>query len=389
MVVCGIALFLFAGLVLADAEPLLATAPLPESVQDTTGRDASKPGQRLEGLVDLMLSDEVAWPRGPVAHDPSVAPSSKRAGSTLPGPLLSKRPPVAPSPKRSGSILIDMAQSKDPSTRLSGLEGLAQTCPAEQLERFIEALADPEPTIRALAEGVLARCAPDVLFETVMNILCAGPDVRAVAVQEALPALRTSIRSKMLAVVESDEEPLVRRETAAYCLGRMGGASAIPVLAKCAWSPEPAVALSGTRALVTLRDPLVVPQLVRLTENPIADVRYTAMDGLARVGGPLATNALGRIALTSRHEDEPANYAVSLLGALKDEAAIPVLIEVMRKNLRARRAAARALYEITGEDLGDLPSDWIAWYEERLRAPHEPAQGGIGGAPPFQVEALE
>ena len=372
MVVRGIAVILFARLVLADAQPLPATAPLSESVQDTSGKDAFRLRQDFERFVERMSSGRVARPRAPVARNPSVPRS----------------------PKRAGTILIDMARSKDPSTRLCGLEGLARTCPAEQVDRFIEALADPAPMIRALAERVVASYEPDLVFERVMDILCSppnrsAPNAYAVAVQEALPALRISIQPKMLDVLESVEEPLLRRETAAYCLGRMGDASAIPILAKCAWSPEPTLALSSTYGLVALRDPLTVPHLVRLTEHPIADVGYAATDGLACIGGPLAIAALGRIALTCTHEDEPGSHALSLLAALKDEAAVPVLIEVMRRNLRLRRAAARALYEITGEDLGDLPSDWMEWYDERLRAPQEPAQDEIRPPAPFQVEALE
>ncbi|MCX5757838.1 MAG: HEAT repeat domain-containing protein, partial [Candidatus Hydrogenedentes bacterium] len=74
------------------------------------------------------------------------------------------------------------------------------------------------------------------------------------------------------------------------------------------------------------------------------------------------------LALAPSDDEGTAREAVLALGAMKMEAAIPLLIEVMRKNVAARRSAVQALRQLTGDDAGDLPSDWQDWYERRLKA---------------------
>lgn len=342
------AVFLFAACGAAGAEDSLAALE-----------------RSLARVVEMMSSNEVVWPRAAPPRSPGVA-----------------------SPKDSAErVLIEMAQSEDPLTRLHGLEGLAQAGRIEHVDVFLEALADPDAKVRELAEKALLAYAPDAVFERIMGVVCRGDMDHAFAVGRALPVLRTAMEPKMLAVLDSAEESVDRKQAAAYCLGQMGSVSAVGPLAGCAWSSDERLALSAVNALVALRDPVTAPQLAELIRHPMVEVRYVAMGALADIGGPKAIEMLGQIAATSENGERVCKQAVFLLASLKGEGVVPALIDVMRKNLSMRRSAAGALCRITGVDLGDLPSDWAEWYQAKQREPRMPEQDTF--VPPlFEVEAL-
>ena len=64
--------------------------------------------------------------------------------------------------------------------------------------------------------------------------------------------------------------------------------------------------------------------------------------------------------------------AARILGSLKDPAAVEALIEALEdRDREVRSAAAGALREITGQDLGSDPAAWRRW--QRTNSP--PADG--------------
>ena len=239
--------------------------------------------------------------------------------------------------------------------------------------------------MRALAARVLAQLDPVIVFESVMALLSlAGSDSLAL-LDEALPVLRISLEDKMISVVEDEAVPLPRRRAGVYALGRMQSFAAMPMLARLAWEAEAPLALQCTDALISIADPIAVAHVARLCGHPIREIRWRAVEGLAWMGGPVAVEALGGVAIDCPAEDlKLGERALSLLGAAPGDQAIPLLINVMRRNLKLRHAAAGVLRQISGEDQGDLPSAWLAWYERELQRRRDPASQSQ--ASPFVVE---
>lgn len=298
------------------------------------------------------------------------------------------RPAPAPHAQTASPVLEETIQAEDPQTRLEALEALAESNGADHLEPFLKALADPAPEIRELAAGFLARQDTEKVFERFMNMLARGGSDELARLDAAIPLLRTGFEPRFLQVLSAPNESPARKRIAAYGLGRMNSVAAVPELAECAWNADETTALACVKALLAVRDPIVIAHLVRLAAHTTPSVRKAALDGLVDVGGPEAVAALGELALAPTEDNgDIAREAAEALGATNAEIAIPILIEVMRKNVPARRSAVQALRRLTGDDAGDQPSDWQEWYERRLRAAQHP--NGDAQDSPYDVEVMQ
>lgn len=265
-------------------------------------------------------------------------------------------------------ILEETAQAEDPDTRLHALEVLAESGGLEHLDRFLQALTDPAPGIRDLAADFLARQDAAQVFEHFVNLLARSGGEGLSRFDTAIPLLRNGFEPRFLQMLSSSEEPMTRKRIAAYCLGRMNSVAAVPALTECAWSADENTALTCVTALRAVKDPVVIGRLAELAAHTSASVRKAAITGLVDVGGPEALDALGQLALTPSENTDTAREATMALGELKVEAVIPLLIQVMRANVSARHTAVQVLRELTGDDAGDLPSDWQDWYDRRIAA---------------------
>jgi HEAT repeat protein len=269
---------------------------------------------------------------------------------------------------------------------------LAQTGSIEHVDAFIAALSDPVLEIRDLAAQALASLDSGIVFEKIMAILGSGTGDAVVKIDAVLPGLRDSLETGMLRVLDAPDEPGARKQVAAYALGRMNSVRAVPALMAAVWVAEPDVAVACAQALVAIRDPMIGPALADLIRHPVQPVRWVALQGLADLGSPESLEALHRVAVEPPDGDtELGRQAVSYLAATRNEMVVPLLIEVMRGNLSLRRAAVEALRQLTGEDLGDRPSDWQAWYEQKQQEAQRPPDElppEAFGPPPWEIEYL-
>ncbi|MCX5769687.1 MAG: HEAT repeat domain-containing protein [Candidatus Hydrogenedentes bacterium] len=321
----------------------------------------------LEHALRLMTSDEVVWigRSGP-------APSAQPAGAQAAMP-----------------VLVETVQAEDEQTRLRALEAMARLGAQANAEVFFNALGDPSPAVREAAARVVAGFSPDDVFERVMQAL-AGPAGQAdTTLALALPLLRSVLEPRMLDLLESSQETVDRRAAAAYSLGLMGSGGAVPTLAELAWGTDEWLASVSVQALLNIHDPVVIPKLAELTAHPSEQTRWAALEGLAALGGPEAIEAIGNVAVMRPADDkELSRRAVQLLGATKDPGVIPILIRAMDRNLAARRMAVDALSQLTGKDLGDMPSLWIEWWEKR-NDPSQAPEPMPGQKQLFDVEYME
>jgi HEAT repeat protein len=325
-------------------------------------------------VLEVMSADAVEWPR-------AAPPSSDR----LPRPLT---PLPARGTQAAAPVLTETAQAEDPATRVRGLEGLAQTAPAENIDTFIAALSDAAPEVRQIAGTILTRIDPALVFEKVMAILSGGSSLAYDSVDAALPSLRAVLESPMTSALLSNLEPPARKKIAAYCLGRMNSIFAARALFESAWAPDPDLALTSANALASIKDPMIAPRLVELAGHPLAEVRAAAVQGMAGIGGREGMTALARIATAPPVQDEElVRQATFLMGASKDLNVVPLLIDVMQRNPVAVPGAVEALRQLTGEDLGDRAATWTEWYQRKQQEAQKPPPEKAGSQP-FDVEYM-
>jgi hypothetical protein len=60
----------------------------------------------------------------------------------------------------------------------------------------------------------------------------------------------------------------------------------------------------------------------------------------------------------------------------------------MDKNIAVRRIAVDSLSQLTGQDLGDMPSLWMDWWKKR-NDPNQPPEPMPGQKQLYDVEYME
>ncbi len=153
--------------------------------------------------------------------------------------------------------LLELARSQDPDRRWWALRALARVGDADAVPLLGDALADPDPAIRAVAALALAQ-------------LCArAPE----AVAPVLPGL-----ARLLA----DDDGLVR-QAAGDALARCGDLAA-PLLVQALDSPEEGVRVRAAHALHRLRSVSTAPALFRHLDDPNPLVRHHVYEALDEMG---------------------------------------------------------------------------------------------------------
>jgi HEAT repeat protein len=185
----------------------------------------------------------------------------------------------------------------------------------EQLRELDDlARSDPEPRVRAVALGALARGATRRVAAATWRAVAQDPDptVRRRAA-ELGPALGTAIPVQALLTLLADGEPLVA-EAAAFTLGERAGLGprGLAALAHTAANhADPIVREAAVAALGALGEPSTLPTVLSACDDKPA-VRRRAVLALAAFDGA-AVEARLRLALTDR-DWQVRQAAVDLLG---------------------------------------------------------------------------
>ncbi len=289
-------------------------------------------------------------------------------------------------PGDAAGLLDNAAHSDEPRARLRALEAMANGLPAQHLDIFVAALADPAPEVSLYAVQALRDIDPELLCGKLMELVSAANADTLGALKVSLPGLREPLEERLVELLKSDVEKLSDRTAAAFCLGAMGCAGAAQTLAQVAWGSDLTLSLACAQALAALPEPAVIAYLFDLAAHPAPEVRLEALRMLSGINGPEAIAALGRIAIERPANDAAlSKLAVEAIAQLPDiKVSIPLLIETMRKNLAVRKTAGATLRHMTGQRFGDMPSEWQTWWSHRLYElenpppPDEQAQISIG-----------
>lgn len=286
----------------------------------------------------------------------------------------------------SGNPVAKMLSSPDPATRRAGVEQLRGADSASAADACLYAMVDEDESVRAAAERTVLTMNAASVCERVLVTLCTGTPEGVQAVAGLLPKLKPLIEEEMLRVLETARMGSDKQKAAAYSLGAMKTRKAADRLADLAWSEDAELAGFATGALSTLEDPSSAEHLTALLGHPRESIRYQAARGLVQTGGPAAMQAFCGM-LTTGDEPSPGIRveAVRFLGRHGTKTGVAALIEGMSRYPDLRQAAAQALRNITGLDLGPDPRAWARWYHDT----QSPQSGMDEQAEPVEPPVLE
>lgn len=274
--------------------------------------------------------------------------------------------------------LLDHPQGRVRMAAAIGLGKLRATVALESLRALLE---DPESSVRdaaCLALGMLGDARADhLLLHYVMGTGGSGaPDAGALEYRRGVAAVALSmggsattpklllslarnadlpaeVRAYVLAALGAcgdsgylpdvtpmtDDEglPLWVRQGVFTCIGKLGAASAMPVLVKGlrsshldeARSAAIALGMSQVRGDATLTD--VLEQVMTATDD--VGLRNFATISLGRIGGPGAERALLRVLTRGRQQQVP--WAAVALGLLCRSEPSPTIVDQLAQKLRA------------------------------------------------------
>ncbi|MGC8874285.1 MAG: HEAT repeat domain-containing protein [Chloroflexia bacterium] len=261
-------------------------------------------------------------------------------------PANRKEPAAAPPP----------VLPQDPAHWTLGDEAQRETL----LPLVLRELESPLPSRRARAAELLAEAGADEAIPALFELLRRESDL--IVRCRALGALRTlagtaeameipspgevdAWRDELLAgLVEQLRSPVpAQRWSAAEGLGRLGDPRALPALVRALRDPHAFVRWTAVQALEEIGSAETVALLLPLLEDKDPLVRRSAVDGLGRFDTPESRQALRR----ALRDPDPAvrRNAIDAVARLRDTEAVDTLILALdpRNGLWVRYSAAEAL----------------------------------------------
>jgi HEAT repeat protein len=290
----------------------------------------------------------------------------------------------APSAAKPPVWLAQLLASSKAETRLRGVELCAKNADPAYLEFLVNALDDPDATVRERAAAGLSQFEEGVLVERVLLAL-STPGGR---MGDHLPALRRQAAPRMLELLQDESAPATRRQLAAHGLGAMGETRALETLGPLAQSGDYPMAYVCARAMLALRAPEALPYWLELSTHDDEQLRAMALDGLAESGGDQAFDRLLAVA-SGDGESGPwlQMAAVRYIGEQPAQTAVPALVQVMEQNDLMRPDAGRLLTKFTGWEFGNDPALWRAWLENPQQFMPQPEEDADNQAPVLVEES--
>jgi len=293
-----------------------------------------------------------------------------------------------------------MARSPNPRTRIQAVRALRSASTPQSAALAASMLGDAEPAVREEAHGALAAADGETSAEALLALYpVAAPHLRA-GIIEALPRLRGAVEPPMLRTLLDERADEERRCRAAILLAHMRSTSALENLASLAKRLQGPLAQASAEALAMLARPASSSDLATLASmhaDPV--VRWHALQGLARLGGPAVAETINTALATGREPDpQIRREMVALLGRFGNDDSVSLLVQLLQRDPRLQQDAIRALTALTGVNMGRSPRQWEHWHadirRERARTAAERAQdearaaSQAAGAGPRPVEGV-
>ncbi len=326
---------------LEDQRILRAPAPAPVAVETIPSRKAKKN----------------APPPAPV-----VAPDLTSL-ATDPDPRIRRRAAIAIGRvglPEGGVSLQPLMTDTDPDVRQMAALGLGLLADKTAVPALTAALTDPDPRVRGRAAEALGLIGDTgsaaAVGQMVSNAIKQGAIASLAPDDDRWPTSpeADAVRLGLFALVrQKGYEPLAaavqdasgRVSTwwpVAYALQRINDARAIPVLRQLAGTPGRYTRAFAARGLGALKDAGSVPLLGSMLDQAKGDVgvSYAIVHALGQIGDP--EGAAPILALLTAEQTDPnlRLEAVSALAALKSDAALPIIQELLTDDWPTMRAAA-------------------------------------------------
>jgi HEAT repeat protein len=210
-------------------------------------------------------------------------------------------------------------------------------------------------------------------FNDPQSFLLTDPFAKEIA--ELAGAKKTEALDRLRTALKSPEVEIRRR--AALTLDKLDDKSGVPVMIAALPESTGNDRNNVVVALRILKDPRAIPALREALKDKTPHVRCIALEALGELKAQEAYADI--VALTKDKPLElnpekvlncirmpPAGSACYALGALGDQRAVPVLIELLPdKDLQNQ--ARQALEALTRQKLGTDPAAWAAWWKQHDR----------------------
>lgn len=236
--------------------------------------------------------------------------------------------------------------------------------PLEDEDRANEPpVATPMDRARALVAH-LVRLGPKEIAPTVRRLLPLGNfALEAIAERFPEPLWRPSLAT---------DSRLPRPEeisATAAALATFEG-EAVPYLARLMRNPSPSVRYYATVICGTYANTELIEPLVQVSLDQDRDCRRVALHLLsAYQHEPVYRSALGELRRCASDVTQPLHArrrAVSALTQLRDDAAVPLFVDLLSDPDRGIATACRVgLRVLTAHDFGFLRDAWLRWLSER------------------------
>lgn len=304
------------------AEEKTDPEPLPAAAHTATALDD---GPTLVSAPDLPLALGVDEPP---PENPGASPTAEHAAQEGAGPTVSAE---------ERTVIYDIhftggGQGGRPSLTPKDMESLLQELEqggarAAQARQSLEALG--KPAIRAL----VARFPGLLRFNRLSPHSTLPPVAECSLVLRALATLGRPVLSSIAPLLRHPEQEV--RFYATYLISELVYPEAVSLLAKQLQDPDVDVRRIAVRVLRQFREleqfPIVVEELRNDLRNP---------------------------------DPRPRRGAAEALGALGDEAAVPLLVELLDDTEQGvRRASHAALVTLTKQDFDQDREAWLQWWE--------------------------
>lgn len=192
---------------------------------------------------------------------------------------------------------------------------------------------DPEATILSDVLEPIMPPTPGEAARDAFNIYDADVRRRSVALISASPFAGEAPYVRMYRLLMDDPDPTVRAAALA-ALGRHGGVEDVPIM-------------------------------IQHLTHEASFVRWEAAKALQKIHAPEAVRPL--IAALRDDEDLDVRLAAAMaLGQYRERAVFDALVGALNdRDFGVRKAAARSLATLTGQDMGTDGTRWLAWADQK------------------------
>lgn len=306
-----------------------------------TRRHAAAPALILLAGVSVLASCQIADPKPKRMQQPSAPPITNVAGAPSAGvssprteaPVLSGMD-VANMREKAIGIIEAFAKGKDAQQRANAVE-LAGISPKRLHEVIQAGLLDTNPGVRSVALVTVGRCKMQEFREIVRPLVRdTNGQVRASAIFALHRFGDTPDQTPLAALLLTDDSPWVNRH-AAFVLGEIGNASALPLLQSA----------SATRV-----------SMVPPAQQRVFQVQLT--EAMVKVGAEDQRAALIAALYPTQGDDiEVSMLAVQAIGETGDKTAIAQLIGLAQYRDRQGNPYPPELRLAVASTLGRLGMD--------------------------------